>query len=165
MARRSGHAKKIDVVHWTLAAEKTTGLAAAGTVAFTAFAAQHLPETHLRMRGEWYATIDGVLAPGTSTAVYAGYILVPEGTAGTVLWSPGSDGDAPWIWWDVFHLSYEEQVVDTIAAAGVSARRIIDSKAMRHNRNQEGQLVFENQSLQGTPAVNAFASFRVLSGS
>ncbi len=50
--RRGGFAKKIDTVHWTLFQESSTGIAV-GSVGINALAAQHLPETILRIRGEW----------------------------------------------------------------------------------------------------------------
>jgi len=165
MPRRSGFAKKIDTVHWTYGSFTATGLAI-GSVAATAISAQHLPETLLRIRGEWSSQIDGSLAPNVGAAVTAGLVLVPEGTGSTVLWGPVTDGDAPWIWWDVFHLAYTEPVTDVIAAQiSMAARRVIDSKAMRKIRNTELQFVVESASLQGTPAVDVFASFRVLTGS
>ena len=110
--RGSRRGKTIDVVHWTLATGQAIALSA-GTVASTLLAAQHLPETLLRMRGEWVASLDGVQNQGIGVAVAAGAILVPEGIGTTVLWSPITDGDAPWVWWDTMHLIYEEYVADT----------------------------------------------------
>ncbi len=166
--RRSGFAKKIDTVHWTLA-QNIFVAQAAGTVGATALAAQHLPETLLRIRGEWAAALDGVQAPGIGVTVTMGMILVPEGTGSTVLWSPNTDGDAPWIWWDAFHLIYEEAVVDVVASTDqVSARsRVIDSKAMRKNRNEELQVVLENVTISGMVAssVHGVYTARVLAGS
>ncbi len=167
MAHRKGFAKKIDTVHWTLFAEATANMGA-GSVAFNALAAQHLPETLLRIRGEWIANFSAAIAPGVGVAVFAGLILVPEGTSTTVLWSPITDGDAPWIWWDVLHLLYSESVTDVIASqTTLSGRRVMDSKAMRKVRNTELQLVVEQTTLTGFAATNIgfAASGRVLSGS
>ncbi len=159
-------AKKIDTVHWTGFAQASLALAAAGTVGATLNAAQHLPETLMRIRGEWGAVFDGPQAAGNFGRAHAGIILVPEGTGATVLWSPATDADAPWIWWDVFHFLYEEMVTDAIAAwpSGGNAR-VMDSKAMRKNRNQELQIVFENIPIVGSGAMNFSVSGRVLSGS
>ena len=89
---------------------------AAGAAAINVFSALHLPETHLRMRGEWAACLDGGAASAVGLAVSIGIIQVPEGTGSTVLWSPITDGDAPWIWWDTLHLLYTEQVPDVVAS-------------------------------------------------
>ena len=106
-------------------------LASGGTVGVNVFPAQHLPETLLRIRGEWAASFDGALSPSRSGAIAGGLILVPEGTGSTVLWSPITDGDAPWVWWDTFHLMYEEFVTDVVASSQAAARaRVIDSKAI-----------------------------------
>jgi len=165
--RRSGFAKKIDTVHWTGLFEVTTGLAA-GTVAVNALLAQHLPETLLRIRGEWAAAFSTQLADGTGISITAGLIQVPEGTATTVLWSPLTDSDAPWIWWDTFNLIYGEAVVDVIASQNTLSRaRVIDSKAMRKLRNTELQWVVENATLgaMAAGAANVAIGARVLSGS
>ncbi len=115
MANR--HGKKIETVHWTPAIDSTASLSA-GTVAVSLLAAQHLPETILRMRGEWSCWLEGAQTGGAGIAMTAGIVLVPEGTGSTVLWSPITDGDAPWIWWDTFMLSYEEYVTDVIWNSG-----------------------------------------------
>ena len=112
--------------------------------------------------------MDGVLASGIGVAYAMGIIQVPEGTGATVLWSPITDGDAPWIWWDCMHLIYEEFVVDAVQASEVSSgRRVIDSKAMRKIRNTELQVVAENATMTGLTAGAVLSSLtvRVLSGS
>ncbi len=165
--RRGGFAKKIDTVHWTLFQE-VSAAQSAGVVAKNALPAQHLPETLLRIRGEWACTFDSGLADGIGVVVTAGLIFVPEGTSTTVLWSPLSDGDAPWIWWDVMHLMYEEFVVDGNYSSQVSSgRRVVDSKAMRKVRNTELQYVVEQATITGLSAstINAVISGRVLAGS
>ena len=162
--RRTGFAKKIDMVHWTGITAQIAALAA-GTQAALASAAQHLPETLLRIRGEYGLTLDGVQDPGVGVGVTLGLILVPEGTGTTVLWSPFTDADAPWIWWDAAQLMYEEAVVNAVASQNTLSRaRVIDSKAMRKVRNQELQFVVENQTIQSASSINVFMEARVLSG-
>jgi len=164
--RRSGFAKKIDSVHWTIFGEMIVGLSA-GTIGRTLFSAQHMPETHLRLRGEWGACFTTAIAPATGVIVVAGIIQVPEGTGTTVLWSPFTDGDAPWIWWDTLGLIYTEQVIDQVGSVPLFAgRRVMDSKAMRKIRNTELQLVVENLTATGLTAgdVNVFVTGRSLSG-
>ena len=165
--RRTGFQKKIEVVHWTLIQEAFTGLTA-GAVAFNALAAQHLPETLLRIRGEWVVAMSGAAASAQGAAIVAGLIQVPEGTGTTVLWSPITDGDAPWIWWDALQLMYTEQVTDVVYSNQTSSgRRTIDSKAMRKIRNTELQFVVENATMTGLSAITAIGSItaRVLAGS
>ena len=167
MANRGRHAKKIDTVHWTFLAEAFTGFGA-GAFAATALPAQHLPETLLRIRGEWAGNFDGALAGGNGVQLAGGLILVPEGTGTTVLWSPLTDGDAPWIWWDVFNLMYDEYVADVVQSSQVSSRsRVVDSKAMRKVRNTELQFVAEQATITGFVAgsVNVSIGARVLAGS
>ncbi len=166
-ARRSGFAKKIEVVHWTYGSFQFIGQAAA-IAAVNVLSAQHLPETLLRMRGEWAACFEGALPSAIGVAATIGIIQVPEGTGTTALWSPITDGDAPWIWWDSLHLLYTEQVVDTNYSSQTSSgRRIIDSKAMRKVRNSEIQCVLETATISGLTGgnVNVAGSLRALSGS
>ena len=162
---RGRFAKKIDTVHWTLVQEASIGLGSGGTAGFTAGAAQHLPETLMRIRGEWSASISLAIADAVGVVVTAGLILVPEGTGTTVLWSPNADGDAPWIWWDCFNLIYTELVTDVIASQPFRSR-VMDSKAMRKVRNQEVQFVVENATITGLTgsSVDTSMTARVLSG-
>ncbi len=128
--RRSG--KKIDFTHWSGFASNFLAQAA-GTIAATAAAAQHLPETLLRTRGGLTAFLDGTQGPTGLTQVALGMILVPEGTGSTVLWSPFTDSDAPWFYWTCFHLGYEEAVTDVVDMPGMTSyREVIDSKASPH---------------------------------
>ena len=169
MARRNsrGFAKTIDTVHWTLA----TGIFAsfgAGVVGTTLLSVQHLPETLLRLRGEWAATLAGSQASQVGVCVTVGAILVPEGTGTMVTWSPFTDADAPWMWWDVMTLIYTEFVTDVVWSSNTSdGRRVIDSKAMRKVRNRELQLVVENTTIAGLSASNVQGAVtaRALSGS
>ena len=162
MARRSG--RKIDFKHWTAQAVSAASLAA-GTVGVTVLSVQHLPETILRMRGEWAGWFEGAQTGGAGVLLTAGLIMVPEGTGSTVLWSPATDSDGPWLWWDTFSLGYEEYVTDVIQATEMSsARRVIDSKAMRKVVNMELQAVFENVTAIGASSINAQLNVRVLAG-
>ena len=165
MPRRQGqYRKKIDTVHWGYGSFAVQGLAA-GTSAVNVFSAEHMPQTFLRTRGEWTAYLDGLAVVGTLVSVGIGLILVPEGTGTTVLWSPITDGDAPWLWVDYAMLGYEEMVADVIDVPGMTAvRRVIDSKAMRKVRNTEMQCVIENATVGGAEQVNVAGQVRVLSG-
>ena len=162
---RGRHQKTIDTVHWTYGSFSAFSLAA-GTIAVNVLPAQHLPETILRMRGEWTCNPAGVVGPDQSASIAVGLILVPEGTGSTVLWSPITDGDAPWIWWDTMQIVYSETVTDVIAVQGVmSGRRVIDSKAMRKVRNTQLQFVAENATLQSALSLDVVGAVRVLTGS
>jgi len=160
--RRSG--KKIDFVHWTGIFPGVANLSA-GTQGVLALAAQHEPETLLRIRGNYVTWLDLAQNPGTVVEVSAGLIEVPEGTGTTVLWSPFTDADAPWIWYDSAVLGYEEMVLDVIDVPGITSHRsVIDNKAMRITRNTELQLVVENTTVGTASAINSLMSARVLSG-
>ena len=101
---RGRFAKKIDTVHWTVF-QATQASLSAGSEGILLSQAQHLPETMLRLRGEWACCLAGAASDAVGALVTAGIILVPEGTGTTVLWAPQTDGDAPWIWWDTMSLS------------------------------------------------------------
>ena len=160
--RRSG--KKIDFTHWTFGAGSQLA-AGGGPTGTILLAAQHLPETILRMRGEFVTYLDAAQATPSLVRVVSGLILVPEGTSSTVLWSPDTDSDAPWIWFDVSHIGYEEMVTDVIDVPLLSfARKTIDSKAMRIVKNMELQYVREATNLVGSPNTNTAIGVRVLSG-
>ena len=109
--RRSG--KKIDFVHWTRGTGSQLAMTA-GTAGSTVLAALHEPETILRLRGSLISYCDGAQTPGGLANIGVGLIAVPEGTGTTVLWSPTTDGDAPWLWVDYFALGYEEMVTDVV---------------------------------------------------
>ncbi len=160
--RRSG--KKIDFTHWTYSSFAVAAQGA-GTLGANFFGAQHLPETLLRFRGNWLCYVDGPSAPGKLVSIGIGMIMVPEGTGSTVLWSPISDGDAPWIWVDYAELGTEEMVTDVIDVPGITSfRASIDSKAMRIIKNQELQIVVENATILSASSVNITMSGRGLFG-
>ncbi len=162
--RRRSNARKIDFTHWAGSSGSVFALSA-GTSGLQMFPAAHEPETILRMRGEAVAFLDGSSAPGVLILVSMGLILVPEGTGTTVTWSPFTDSDAPWFWYESFHIGHEEAVIDVVGLQGIGfARRVIDSKSMRITRNQEVQLVVENTTLGAAQAINAAAFVRGLSG-
>ncbi len=165
MANRGRFQKKIDAVHWTGVFANAFGLAA-GSTGITVLAAQHLPETILRLRGEWVASLVGALAPNAGALVTVGLILVPEGEAAAP-WTPFTDPDAPWFWWDTMSLMHHEQVVDVMHTGLGAARRVVDSKAMRKNRNRDIQFVVENTTQGGHSATSVDVSLmaRILSGS
>ncbi len=164
MPNRTGFRKKIDTVHWTYGSFQFLAQGA-GTAAVNVHAAQHLPETCMRTRGEWVSYVDGVQSTAVLVSVGVGYILVPEGTGTTVLWSPIADGDAPWFWVDYFMIGSEEIVADVLQVAQLSgARRIIDSKAMRKVRNREVQCVCEVATVAGAASINAVGQTRILCG-
>ena len=164
MANRRRSGKKIDFLHWAYASAATGGHAA-GTIAAMVFAAQHLPETLMRLRGEVLISLDALGVVGSSANIGVGLIYVPEGTGTTVLWSPITDGDAPWVWVDYHTIAYEEPVVDVISnPISQTYRGVIDNKAMRIVKNSELQCVWENVTVQGVLSVNSQVQVRALSG-
>ena len=136
MARRHG-GKKIDFTNW-LPLLGDFQAATAGVVAANTLVARNEARTLLRTRGQFFAGIDGLSAPGKMIQIAAGLIAVPEGTGTTVLWSPVTDAEAPWIWYESCVIGYEEMVSDIESDQGLTSfRSVIDSKAMRILRNQE----------------------------
>ena len=140
--------------HWTQFSTSSAPVAA-GTLGILVSAAQHDRETLIRTRGNLIAFIDGVSDPGDFALISVGMIMVPEGTGTTVLWSPTEDGDAPWFWYEAFHLGYEEAVTNVVSYPGIGVfRQAIDSKAMRKSVNTEIQIVIENTSIGTALSVN-----------
>jgi len=165
MPNRRGFQKKIQEVHWTGFTGSILGVAA-GAASINLGAAQHLPETLMRTRGELLVWPDATLTPGQLAHVAVGLCQVPEGTGATTLWSPITDSDAPFFWYWSGHIGYEEAVTDVIANQAImGARIVIDSKAMRKNRNMEIQLAFESVTVGSAVALNMAVSGRFLAGS
>ncbi len=162
--RRSGFQKKINNVHWN-GFVATSAAQSAGSAAATLFVAAHGTETILRMRGNSVTWVDSTSAPGIGARVGVGAILVPEGTGTTVLWSPITDPDAPWLYYSSFFVGYEEMVTDVVDVAGLSIfRDVIDVKAMRISRNTELQCVVENVTFGSAVSINNVVEGRLLSG-
>ncbi len=160
--RRSG--KKIDFLHWTFGSGQSLAQSA-GTAADTIAAAQHLPETIMRTRGQITSYLDTAQSGGQLVSMGVGLVLVPEGTGSTVLWSPITDSEAPWLWVNYFALGYEEMVTDVVDVPIITAYRAeIDSKAMRRIVNMELQVVFENVTIGSAAGVNTLVQVRVLTG-
>ncbi len=169
MARRQSHravsGKKLDHTSWEYSSGYVAAQAA-GTMGFLFSSAGTQPSTLLRIRGE----ISGVLdtAPSVATAINVNYgiILVPEGSAATVQFSPVSDANAPWLLYGTAFLGYEEMVTDVIDAPGVTSfRHTIDNKAMRIIRpDVEMQMVVENTTVGTADAINFNYSLRWIQG-
>ncbi len=158
------HTKKIAYTHWTGFTGTALALAA-GSVAATLGVAIHEPETLLRTRGNLLCWKDATSTPGQSAIITVGFVLVPEGTGTTVLWSPLTDADAPWFFYEQFMIGYEEMVTDVVDVPGLTSQRlVIDSKAMRIVRNSEIQMVVENTTIGSALAVNLNVQGRFLSG-
>ncbi len=163
MANR--HGKKIDSVTWDLVSLSFAALGA-GSQAQTAISAGTTPTTLLRIRGQLLAYVDGASAPGKQAVIAVGLIVMPEGTGTTVTSSPFSDGNAPWLYHNIFRLGYEEMVTDVIDVPMVSSfRETIDNKAMRKIRpDREVQFVVENSTTQTALSANVAMDFRFLQG-
>ncbi len=163
MAR--SRSKKIDTLRWIGFRSGAAGLSA-GTVAANLLSASTFPDTIMRTRGNLIAYLDGAGAPGETIDVGVGFIIVPEGTSTTVLWSPISDPNAPWFWYERFVLGHEELVVDVVDIPGISSfRSVIDSKAMRRGPpDTEVQLVIEQGTIESAGSINLQVSGRILVG-
>jgi len=165
MPRTFTRTRKIGWKHWTSVTGGASALSA-GSIAVNLLAAQHEPETILRTRGNLIVYADGTQVPGALVQVGVGMCLVPEGTGTTVTWSPLTDPDAPWFWFEVFHVGYEEMVTDVVDIPGLSiVRKVIDSKAMRKvPQSTEVQLVIEQATAISAMSINVQMSARILSG-
>ena len=136
----------------------------AGTGALTVISAGAVEETILRVRGELLCQFDSAIAPPKAVRVGVGMIIMPEGQGTTVVSSSLTDGNAPWLWLELFHLFYEEPVTDVIGSQiGLAYRAKIDSKAMRILRpDREVQMVFEQATINGAQSINLSTSTRFL---
>ncbi len=136
----------------------------AGTAALTLVTFGTANTTLIRLRGNLVAWIDGNEAPPVGLDVAIGAIVMPEGQGSTVLSSPVTDDDAPWLFYERFAIGYEEYVIDVIDAPGLTVfRKEIDVKAMRILRpDREVQLVMEQSGPIGNGAVNILVNFRAL---
>ena len=130
--RRSSqrHEKVIDSTRWAGANHSFLTLGA-GTIAQT-MVTDGLIETILRIRGNLVSWNDGPDAPVVTVQIGIGALVVQAGTGTTVIQSPITDPDAPWLFYETWTIGYEEMVVDVIDVPGISSyRKQIDSKAMR----------------------------------
>ena len=160
--RRSG--RRTDL-RWTLASSNFLAVAS-GTAGVTALSSATFSETLLRTRGEMMCWVDGLEAPATLARVGVGLIVMPEGQGTTVISSPISDGDAPWLYHRQFTIGYEEYVTDVIQAVHLSSfREVVDVKAMRILRpDQEIQCVVEQTTIAGAVTLNLILQLRFLLG-
>ncbi len=165
MAHRRSRVKKIEAVRWTRN-HFFFGAQAAGSVALNFITSADAIDTVLRIRGEVTSWIDGNDAPPVGVDCALGLLVMPEGQGTTVLSSPITDENAPWLLYERWTLAYEEIVTDVIAAQGVlSFRKTIDNKAMRILRpDREVQIVFEQATVSGAGSVNCGFAASVLLG-
>ncbi len=162
--RSSQHAKTIEEIRWGGANHVFLGFSSG--IAAQTMITDGSKETLLRIRGEVMCTVDGAQAPGKLVEIAIAALVVQAGTGTTVIQSPLSDPDAPWLFYERFSLGYEEMVTDVIDVPGLSSfRKEVDNKAMRILRpGREVQLVFQNVTLNGGVTVNMSFGFRALLG-
>ena len=166
-ASRGRRGREIESTRWSGGSVLFSAQSAGTAAAVFINASADPPETLMRMRGELTAYLDSTSAPGGLIEVGIGVALVPEGSGTTVTWSPLTDDDAPWWYYDRFVLGYEEMVADVIDVPGITSfRKTIDVKGMRIIRpDVEAQIVVENVTLLNADGVNLQVSARVLFGS
>ncbi len=141
-------------------------MAAGGTAATQAVDSTANTETLLRTRGNLTCWLDGSLSAAISVRVAVGLLLVPGGSATTVLSSPITDADASWLWYTTFTLGFEVYIAGAFNARVTEHMEVIDSKAMRIIRpDVEIQLVAETVAVIGAGApVNIAFDGRMLFG-
>ena len=161
MARRSGRATDY---RWTLGRDTSLALAS-GSDQGTILAAPTVSSvTLMRQRGEVLIWMDGTPVPGAAIRFGVGLILNQDGVTATNL--PLDDGQAPWIWYAVGSLAYDEPVVDVIDIPLITAvRLVIDGKAMRKIRSGvEVTWVIQQETIGSGNAINASILCRFLVG-
>jgi len=123
-------------------------------------------ETLMRQRGNLSCFLDTTQSPGILIDVAIGTIVMPEGQSTTVVSSPITDENAPWIFYSRFTVGYEEMVTDVVDVPQMTSyRENVDTKAMRILKpDQEIQLVIEQATLGGAGEVNLTLSDRILIG-
>ena len=164
MARRTSR-KTVQTLRWKKV-RIDSGVLSAGSLSVTALAAEEFPDTVMRTRGELAGFVSGVQAPGALVSWAFGLVCVPEGTGATVIWSPITDGNAPWFVYATGHLGYEEYVADVVQAVALSSFRMeIDSKAMRKcPPDMELQAVFQQSSVGTAADIRIAFTGRILLG-
>ena len=162
--RRSNFPPKMQEIRWAGAQHGFFAMAA-GTAA-QVMVTDGSKETILRIRGSLVSWVDATQAPGGITEVAVGAFVVQAGSGTTVIQSPLSDADAPWLFFERWLMGYEEMVTDVIDVPGITSyRKVIDTKAMRILRpGREVQLVAQVSSLSGAQSVNIHFGFRMLLG-
>ncbi len=162
---RSRQAPKIRNLRW-IGGSATFLAFSAGTSALNMITSSNSTDTLMRIRGSLVASLDGTKASSELISVAIGAIVMPEGQSTTVVSSPITDIEAPWLFYERFVLGYEEAVIDVIDMAGLSVfRKTIDVKAMRILRpDREVQLVLEQATINGALNINMSVDIRVLLG-
>ena len=163
-SRQGRHEKVIDAVRWAGASYNFTAQAA-GASAQT-MVTDGTQETILRIRGEMVGWVDAAQAPPKSARFGIGALVVQAGSGTTVIQKPLTDPDAPWLFYVMFTLGYEEMVIDVIDVPQLTSfRKTIDNKGMRILREgREVQLVLENLTLSAAVNANFVFTFRMLLG-
>ena len=161
---RSRFEKKIHEIRWAGARHSFSAIAAS-SVAQT-MVTDGSKETILRIRGQLLCYADAASIPAKSCEIGIGALVVQAGSGTTVIQSPLTDPDAPWLFYERFMMGYEEMVTDVIDVPGITSfRKEIDNKAMRILRpGREVQLVMENQTQIAAMSVNLNFGMRILLG-
>ena len=157
VARRAG--RPMDT-HWVFTSASFLAQAA-GNAALTVLTAGTRSQTLLRTRGEILMWFDGTTVAGDAVRITYGMQLVQGGQGTTVVSSPLTDGEAPWIIFGTALLAREEST----ASPGLVARHVIDNKAMRIIRgDRELQFVVEVTDVGTAQPVNIGLGLRFLFG-
>ncbi len=157
-ARRSG--RRPDY-RWALGGFVSAALAAGSTSQFAFVSSGNMSQTLMRIRGSWSVMLDQGAQDLDKVRVGIGVIKVSGG--GTTASTPLTDGDAPWIWFDVVTLAIEGGAVIDAWHELATYRAVIDSKSMRVIRPDEDLVVvMETGDIVGAPNVDVHFDARVL---
>ena len=159
MARRSsgGHRQHLE---WGLWGASLLALAAGvGGTILTTFG---LASTILRIRGQVLVYLDGLGTTGELVKVGLAISKLPEDASSTLL-APITDPAADYLWHNVVHVGYEENVFNEFSQSVSAVCIDIDSKVMRRMRTGD-QLSFvaENVTVGAAASVNVAAGGRFL---
>ncbi len=163
--RARGRGRKTDL-RWLLTAFTSLNQSA-GSAAQAELTVEGISsETLFRIRGNWRTWLDtSASSAGDVVRVAIGILLQQSGATATSL--PLTDGEAPWVFFDVVTLGTESAVGAGAATLGVSSHlAVVDNKAMRRIKpNQTFVCVVETTDVIGAPVINTVFDGRMLVGS
>ena len=159
VVRKSG--RKADL-RWIGGGSTFSALAGGASGGITAITAGNVSQTIMRTRGSLLVHIDTTPSAGEVAQIGVALLIVPGGTGTTVTSNPLANPDAPYFYYETFHLASEDTAV-AVDAGLKMYRSVVDVKAMRVLRpDQEVQFLAEVVNVAGAMSVNISLAFRML---
>ncbi len=162
MARKTS-GRRADM-RWTFGTHVADSVAAGTGSQAVIVTSGTISQTLFRIRGWLNVSLDAAAgAAGDILSVGYGLLVQQGGATATSL--PLTDGDAPFFWYQAFHLVRVEAVAGGAADVSSIVSIPIDGKAMRVIRpDQEIVSIFETSDVAGAPAWTGTVSSRFLLG-